>query len=108
MFLAEHGIEASRLAERAFDCRGELARAVRTPRGSGRRVPEPGRGRARDQRVKRQCAPVLRGQAMEGLDLLAHVDRVRGERMILAHPPAAPAGIGEHMRERLEIDFGGA
>ena len=107
VLLAEHRVEAGRLAERALDGHGKPARAVRAARGGGRRVPEPGRSRARDQRVERQHALVLRLQSVERIDLLAHDDRVGGERVKVTHPAAAAAGVGEHVRQRLEVDVGG-
>ena len=65
VLLIEHRVEAGRFAQRAFDPRGKLARAVGRTGGAGRSLPEPCGGRARDQRVKRKCALVLRGQAVE-------------------------------------------
>ena len=37
----------------------------------------------------------------------AHDHRVRGERVVVAHPPAPAAAVGEHVGQRLEVDIGG-
>ena len=85
---------------------GSVVRCDTAPCDSPGPDAEPGRGRDHQQRMQRQRAPVLRPEAVEGLDLLARDQRVRRERVVVARPPAPAAGVGQHMGQRLEVDAG--
>ena len=82
--------------------RSALRRALRFGRGP----PQPGGRRVGEQCVQRQHPALFGVQPVEGLDLLAQHDRVPGQRVVPRHAPAPAAGVGQHMRQRLEVDVG--
>ena len=97
-------IEARGFPYGTFDTPGELRGAFR--RFFRLRVPPnpPDHSCVHKERMKGQSLSILGIQPIKGFHLLAHDHRVGRQRVVARRPSPEPAGVGQYVRQRLEID----